>query len=229
MISNFIIIVIFCFLSCFAFFKDSKAVFKPSDDVYYMGSSQKNEVSLMINVYWGEEYLDDMLKILENNEVKATFFVGGLWVSKNPEMLEKIYSKGHEIGNHGFYHKNQDKLNLTQNKQEILNNHKLVKEILGIDMNLFAPPSGAYSQNTTKAASELGYKTILWSKDTIDWRDKNTTLIKNRATKNLKNGDLILMHPTKNTLQALQGIITNILSQNFKIVCVSHNISSNIV
>ena len=91
-------------------------------------------------------------------------------------------------------------------------------------MKLFAPPSGSYNKTTLEVASNLGYKTIMWSKDTIDWRDKNSELIFSRATKNLVNGDLILMHPTKATLDVLDSIIKEIKRQNFKIVTVGKNI-----
>ena len=227
--SNITIVVMLVFLSAAIFLKDDKSVFKPTDDVYYLGNSKENNVSLMINVYWGSEFLEPMLKVLDEFNVKATFFVGGLWASKEPELLLKIFEKGHEIGNHGFYHKSHDKLTEKQNEAEILNNHKLIKEYLKIDMNLFAPPSGAYSQTTVNVAKKLGYKVVMWSKDTIDWRDQDKNLIIKRVSTNNQNGDLLLLHPTKSTLEALPTIIKNILSQNFKIVCVSQNISSDIV
>ena len=91
-------------------------------------------------------------------------------------------------------------------------------------MNLFAPPSGSFSQNTLDVASELGYKTIMWSKDTIDWRDKDSNLVYTRATKSIKGGDLVLMHPTKHTLEALPQIIDYYNSINMKVVTVSENL-----
>ena len=74
--------------------------------VYYSGDENSKKVSLMINVYWGTEFLDEMLEILRKNSVKTTFFVGGTWVVKESETLQKIFDEGHEIGNHGYYHKN---------------------------------------------------------------------------------------------------------------------------
>ncbi len=225
----FFIVILLIMLAAQTSVNTAKNVLKASDEVYYCGNKNNNNVSLMINVYWGDEYLDSMLETLDNHSVKATFFVGGIWVSKNPEKLMTIFEKGHEIANHGYFHKSHDKLTWQQNVDEIQNNHNLVKQYTNLDMNLFAPPSGAYSQTTVDVAKSLGYKTIMWSKDTIDWRDKDTNLIIKRASTNNKNGDLILMHPTKNTAEALDTIITNILSQNFKIVCVSQNISANII
>ena len=123
------------------------------------------------------------------------------------DMLKKIYERGHEIGNHGYYHKDQDKLSYDQNKEEIEMCHKVVKSIINYDMKLFAPPSGAFSQNTLDACQELGYQTIMWTYDTIDWRDHDTSLILKRATNKAGGGSLILSHPTDNTLQALPEIL----------------------
>lgn len=186
-----------------------------NDDVIYHGNQDSNKVSLMINVYWGTEYLDDILCILDKYGVKCTFFVGGQWVEKEPEMLMKIYSKGHEIANHGYFHKDQEYLDYNQNYEEINVNHKIVKTLLGIDMNLFAPPSGSFNKATLSASKNLGYSTIMWTKDTIDWRDQDANLIYSRATNNIKGGDLILAHPTNCTLKALPLILEYYKLNNF--------------
>lgn len=192
--------------------------------VYYNGDRNSKNVTLMINVYWGTEYIEDMLAVLKEKNVKTTFFVGGTWAVLNEDMLKKIYEDGHEIANHGYHHKDHDKISEEENLKEITNTHKIVKELLGVEMNLFAPPSGAYNKTTVQAAENLGYKTIMWTRDTIDWRDHNTNLIYTRAIKNANGGDLILMHPTENTLEALPQIIDFYLSNGFNLVPVSSNI-----
>ena len=224
LLSNLVIICVLVVVSVFTILPSSKTVSQNENGVYYSGNPDKPYISLMVNVYWGNEDLEQMLEIFLENDIQTTFFVGGTWASKNNELLQKIKDAGHEIGNHGFFHKDQDKLDYAQNKSEILNNHNLIKELLGVEMNLFAPPSGAYSSITLDVAESLGYKTIMWSKDTIDWRDHDASLILKRATTNLSNGDLILMHPTEATVQALSDIIANIKSQGFEIVTVSKNI-----
>ena len=196
--------------------------------VYYSGNEDSNKISLMINVYWGTEYLDGMLEILDKYDVKTTFFVGGTWAVKESDMLEKIYESGHEIGNHGYSHKDQDKLSREQNQKEILMTHNIVQELLGFEMNLFAPPSGAYSKTTVEVASELGYQTIMWTRDTIDWRDKDADLIYSRAVKDAKGGDLVLMHPTEKTLEALERIILTLQEKGLKITTVSDNLSAEV-
>lgn len=226
-VCNLIIIVTLVAVSVFAgyginFVTSSKIY----NGVYYSGDENSNKISLMINVYWGTEYLDSMLKTLEDNNVKTTFFVGGTWAIKESDMLEKIYNSGHEIANHGYYHKNQGKISAEKNHEEILNTHNLVKELLGVEMNLFAPPSGSYNKKTVEIATELGYKTIMWTdgRDTIDWRDQDGEVIYQRAINNAKGGDFVLMHPTKATSEVLDKIIKTLKEKGFELCTVSENL-----
>jgi peptidoglycan/xylan/chitin deacetylase (PgdA/CDA1 family) len=175
----------------------------------------------MINVYWGTEYLDDMLDIFDEYDVTTTFFVGGQWVEKESEMLMKIIDAGHEIGNHGYFHKEHEYLDYNQNYDEINVNHNLVKVLTNVEMNLFAPPSGSFNKSTLQAAKNLGYQTIMWTKDTIDWRDHDTNLIFSRATNKISGGDLILAHPTEMTIKALPLILEYYKINNLKVTTVS--------
>ena len=190
----------------------------------YNGNRQFSNVSLMINVYENAEVVKQMVSVLNENEVTATFFVGGCWADDNLETLKLIVNSGHELGNHGYFHKDHKNLNESQNRREILDNNNVIRALTGVNMTLFAPPSGSYSKTTLKVAYNLGYKTIMWSKDTIDWRDSDKSLILKRATSNLENGDLILMHPKQHTLDALPQIISKIKEQGFSIVSVSKNV-----
>ena len=196
----------------------------PNYKAIYNGNQSNKKISLMFNVYQGTEYITPILEILSENKVKATFFVGGVWVSSNKDKLKEIYLSGNEIGNHGYLHKDHGKLSYEDNLEEINVNHTLVESIFDYKMTLFAPPCGSYKQNTLDAANNLNYKTIMWSKDTIDWRDHNKNLIISRATKSPSNGDLILMHPTKQTVEALNEIIKFYLQKEFEIVTVSENL-----
>jgi len=195
--------------------------------VIYAGDTEKNNVCFMINVYQGEEYVKNILDVLDVYNVKTTFFIGGSWAVKNIDLIKEIYTRGHELGNHGFYHKNQNKLDFDTNLQEIKMCHEVVSKNLGIEMNLFAPPSGAYNINTVDAATSLNYKTIMWTHDTIDWRDQDDDIIYTRATKNLSNGDLILMHPTKKTVEAMPNIISTAINNGFNPTTVSSCLNPN--
>lgn len=214
-------------LSIFVFFGinlTSVSVF--ADNLYYFGNQNSKRITLMVNVYWGTEYIDDFLDIFKKHNVTTTFFVGGTWAEDNSETLKKIFSFGHEIANHGYHHKDHDKISYQKNCDEILGCHNIVKNILGIDMNLFAPPSGAFDKTTVEVAGQLGYKVVMWTqgKDTIDWRDKDSELVFKRATQNAKGGDFVLMHPTEHTKNALERIIQTLQSGGFEICTISKNL-----
>ena len=144
-------------------------------------------------------------------------------------MLKTIHDAGHEIGNHGYYHKDHKKLDRAYNRKEIQSAHDAVKDVLGIDMNLFAPPSGSFGDTALSVAEELGYRSVMWTRDTIDWRDHDSELICRRAVKNIKGGDLILMHPTESTLKALENILNAVTEAGLKVAPVSETLESDIV
>lgn len=221
-IANIIIVFMFISLIGISFSNASSLTASADARVIYSGNSSKNNVCFMINVYQGEDYVRDILDILDVYNVKTTFFIGGSWAVKNIDLIKEIYTRGHEIGNHGFYHKDQDNLDFEGNVQEISLCHKVISENIGIEMALFAPPSGAYNVTTVDAATSLNYKTIMWTHDTIDWRDQDSDLIYKRATRDLSNGDLILMHPTEMTVNALTKIISFAINSGFNPTTVSN-------
>ena len=190
----------------------------------YNGNREKNNVSLMFNVYENTKVVNEILDCLKEHQVKATFFVGGCWADDNGKALVRIVSENHELANHGYFHKDHKKLDYSANKQEIELTGAIIKALSGYEPTLFAPPSGSFSDLTLECATELNYKVIMWSKDTIDWRDSNQNLLFERATKNPENGDLILMHPKEHTLKVLPKIISFYKNMGFNLVTVSENL-----
>ena len=196
------------------------------DELYRSAGENGKGVSLMFNVYEGTDVVYRILDILEEQEAKATFFIGGCWADDNVQCLKDIYEAGHEIGNHGYFHKDHAKLNLSNNKKEIDSCNRFIELAIGKKVTLFAPPSGAYSGDTLSAVCSLGMKTILWSKDTIDWRDKNASVIYTRATKGVVKGDFILMHPTSATADALSDILQYYKDNGLEMVTISENLQN---
>lgn len=192
---------------CFA---PSKAIHISGNNTYepyYNGNRDGNKVALTFNVYEGASVVEKILTVLKDKSAKATFFVGGCWADENIDLVKKIISLGHEIGSHGYYHKDHKILSESENLAEMQMLHTLIERETGYKVTLFAPPSGSFSVTTLKVAENLGYKTIMWSKDTIDWRDKSSKTVYNRATRNVCGGDIILMHPKEHTLNALYDIL----------------------
>jgi len=203
---------------------NATAVSSDGENIYYKVKENPKGVSLMFNVYQNTDNVYDILDILDENDAKATFFLGGSWADDNVDCVREIAKRGHEVGSHGYFHKSHDKMNYEQNLAEIRTSVKLLNAILGYEISLFAPPSGAFNDNTINASASLGLKTIMWSRDTIDWRDNDKSLCYSRATKNLENGEFILMHPMDVTKKTLPDILKYVRESGLKAVTVSYNI-----
>ena len=194
-----------------------------NSDVYYQGNVDDKVIAFACNVDWGNEFIQPMLDIFKDNDIKITYFVTGKWAEKNKDILKTIYEDKHEIGNHGYNHADYDKLSYDRNKEEIMKSHDIIKEVLNIDSKYFAPPSGAYNENTVKASKDLGYELILWSIDTIDWRkDSVKDIIVKRVTEKAHNSAIVLMHPTAETVKALPEIINYLYQNGYKIGTISN-------
>jgi peptidoglycan/xylan/chitin deacetylase (PgdA/CDA1 family) len=216
--------VLSVYFTAFNYKSDNYQTANVINGAYYYGNPDNGGVSLTFNVYQGTEEVYKILQTLKDFNATATFFVGGCWADDNSQVLTKIITDGHEIGSHGYYHKDHAKLSLDENLNEIRYADRLITSLTGVKPTLFAPPSGSFSKSTITACEKLGYRVIMWSADTIDWRDQDVTLIKSRAVKGLKAGNIILMHPTKATTLALGDIINTIYAQGLTTLTVSENL-----
>lgn len=191
----------------------------------YQGNPGKREMSLMINVAWGTEYIEGILQVLRENQAKATFFLDGSWLAKNPETAKKIAAEGHEIGNHAYTHPDMAALSAQRQREQIVKTEAEIEKTLGAKSKWFAPPSGSYNDTTVLVAREQGMGTVLWTLDTVDWRRPPRDQIINRILPNAKNGALVLMHPTEPTLAALRTLIPELKNKGFRLVTVSELLS----
>ncbi|MCL2456494.1 MAG: polysaccharide deacetylase family protein [Defluviitaleaceae bacterium] len=190
----------------------------------YSVETDEKKISLTFDAAWGADDTDVLLKILEENDVLATFFFCGTWVDKFPDALRKFAAAGHDIANHGDTHAHVSKLNLEQNKREIKNCHEKIKAVTGIEMNLYRPAYGEYNNTVLAAAEELNYFTVQWDVDSLDWqaRGKQYEIDRVLNSKDLKNGSIILFHnDAKFTPQTLEIIIKGLKKKGYELVRVS--------
>lgn len=187
----------------------------------YQGSGRYKEVAITVNVFWGEEYIPQMLDILRQKNVKATFFLGGTWVKKYPELAALIAREEHEIGSHGYSHPHPDQLSKSGNLREIQKAEDIIYRATGIRPKLFAPPYGERGPAVLEAADDAAYTTILWSVDTVDWQLPPPEIIVRRVTGRVHNGAIILMHPTAPTVKALPEMIDRLKKEGYQVVTVS--------
>jgi len=185
------------------------------------GNTGNPKIAFACNVFWGEEFLPDMLNTLDKNNIKITFFIGGSWAKRYPELLRDIANRGHELGNHSYSHPHPNNLTKQQNQEQITRTEALVQETTNVKTSLYAPPYGEYNDNVLAAAADLGYTTIMWSIDTIDWQRPPVEVLKNRVLKKIHNGAIILMHPTDPTAKALPELIKELKDKGYTITTVS--------
>ena len=110
----------------------------------YCVQTDEPKVSVSFDAAWGADDTDELLRILKENDVKATFFLCGYWVEKYPEEVKKIAEAGHDLGNHSATHPHMSQLSSEQITEELRKCHENVKELTGIEMDLFRPPFGEY-------------------------------------------------------------------------------------
>ncbi|MEQ2526532.1 hypothetical protein EKG37_03060 [Robertmurraya yapensis] len=191
----------------------------------YKGNPEKQMVSLIINVAWGNEYLSPMLATLKKNHVHATFFLEGRWVKNNPELAKMIVAAGHEVGNHSYTHPDMKRLSGPMIRQEISKTNEVIKATTGKVPTLLAPPSGSMRDEVVSIAAESDLRTIMWSVDTIDWQKPTPEVLIQRVVSKVHPGAIVLMHPTASTEKALDQLIKELKGKNFELDTVSELIS----
>lgn len=188
----------------------------------YCVEKEEKVVSLTFDAAWGANYTEDLLRILKQYDVKATFFLVEFWVENFPEMVKKIDEEGHEIGNHSATHPKMSKLTKFQIIDELTSTGGKINQITGKEVNLFRPPFGDYNNTLIKTCRELGYQVIQWDVDSLDYKDYGSTSIVNRVMSKVKNGSIVLFHNNATfTKDALPIIIDQLQKQGYRIVPVS--------
>ena len=190
----------------------------------YSVDTPEKKMSISFDAAWGADDTDTLLGILNDNQVTATFFLCGTWVDKYPDDVRKIAAAGHDIANHGNTHAHGAQLNLEQNKKEIQGCHDKIKEVTGLEANLFRPPYGEYNNTVLTAAEELNYYTIQWDIDSHDWMAKGIDYEVKRVLehKDLQNGSIVLFHnDAKFTPQTLDTIIKGLKEKGYELVPIS--------
>jgi len=164
-------------------------------------------------------YTKEIIEILKENDVVATFFILGNKVELYKDTLKLSLEYGNEIGNHTYNHKWLTKLNDTEIKKQIEDTQNIIKNNLGVIPKLFRPSYGSINKRVRK---DINLDIVLWNVDTMDWKYKNIDKIVDRAVKNTKDGDIILMHETyKRTKDSLEKIISILKDKDFSFVTIS--------
>lgn len=173
-----------------------------------------------------------VLDILNQENVKATFFLLGSKIEEEPEITARIMNDGHQLANHSWKHPDFRKLNINNILgDEIDPTSRLIEKLTGIYPRFIRPPYGAVNDETIKVLGEKGWKFINWSIDTFDWDENNNDpeQILGKVKKYTHPGAIILLHCDEtrvSTVKALPGIINFLKDEGYEFSTVRELISS---
>jgi len=189
--------------------------------IYSVENSNGN-VSITFYCAWGADDIPEILRILKEKNVKATFFVVGEWARRNPEEARMIAEQGHDLANHSENHFKMSVLSRDRVKKEILDCTRTIEETAGVKTDLFRAPYGDYNDTVISIARQNGYFTIQWSLDSLDWKPGITEdAILSRISK-VSSGDILLFHnDTAHTAKILGKVIDIIREKGLSPVPVS--------
>lgn len=165
----------------------------------------------------------DLLKILEEEDIPATFFLCGYRLEQYGDAAAAIGATDHELGVHGFSHGFMSKMTAAELREDLESTCLCIMEKTGRTPTLLRPPGGLTCSGVQKEAALEGYPIILWSIDPEDWREGTSgKQIEERVLRQAEDGDIILMHDlNRRTLDALPGIIRQLKSRGFTFMTVS--------
>lgn len=172
-------------------------------------------------------FTEKLLALLKQMDVKATFFVVGKMVERNPQLLKEIAADGHLVGNHTFSHVTLTKIPMNEVRAEYEACNDIVEDTIGQRMRFCRPPGGDYDRGVVRAATEQGLTTVLWTDDPGDYASPGTHVIERKTLLRMSNGGIILLHDgIQQTLDVLPQIIAYARQQGYKFVTVDELLSS---
>ena len=170
----------------------------------YVGDTSKKVLYLTFDAGYENGYTPHILDVLKKHNVKATFFLVGNYIKTAPDIVKRMVSEGHTVGNHTFTHPDMSSITDKDSFYKELNDlSELYKETVGSEMTrLYRPPQGKFSTDNLLAAKELGYKTVFWSLAYADWNNDDQPTKEQAFSKLIPrthNGAVILLHSTSKT------------------------------
>lgn len=186
---------------------------------------EKKHIALTFDDGPDLKYTPQILDILKEKEVSATFFVVGIQVKKYPEVLQRIVEEGHCIGNHSYSHRNFTKLTLQEIIEEIEQTDKLISSAVGFFPTMVRVPYGAINDEIKEMLEEQGRENVLWNIDPRDWAGSSVDEMFDNIISNARDGGNILLHSfggkqISNTVTLLPLIIDELSEQGYTFVTV---------
>lgn len=161
-----------------------------------------------------------LLEGMEERGVKGTFLLCGYRMEQYPELTERIFREGHEIGLHGYSHKPMQNMRQSDVAQELEKAMALIPE--GCEVSFLRSPGGLCGQCVQAAAADMGLSVLYWSVDPKDWATDDAKAIEREVIGHVRDGDVILLHDmSDSSVEAALDIIDELRDQGFRFVTVS--------
>jgi peptidoglycan-N-acetylmuramic acid deacetylase len=186
---------------------------------YYLGNTAKKEVYLTFDSGYDNGYLSQVLDILREKKVKATFFILGDMVNRFPEVTKRLASEGHIVASHTYTHRHINTLSEEELQKDMDRLAEKYYLLTGKPIDpYFRPPAGEFDRKSLMTIQKLGYKTIFWSIAFSDWNtQRGSDYSYNMVINNLHQGAIILLHTvSQDNCHALARIIDSIREQGYE-------------
>ncbi|QED49283.1 polysaccharide deacetylase family protein [Cytobacillus dafuensis] len=190
------------------------------ENVYTNGPNKKM-VALTFDDGPDEVVTPAIIDILNEYKVKGNFFFLGSEVKKYPDVVKEAYVKGNLVLSHSYNHVDLTSLSKEKIQEEVNQAGKAIQAVIEQEPAILRTPYGETNDKVASITEQEGYSIVLWSIDTLDWSQKESSNIVNNVVENVRNGDIILMHSDSEkteTAKALPLIIEALQEQNFEIV-----------
>lgn len=183
-------------------------------NAYYVADTEEKKLYLTFDCGYENGNTEAMLDALKKHNAKATFFVVGHYLETAPDIVKRMVSEGHTIGNHTYHHPDMSKISDAATFQkEVDDVRTCYKELIGEEMPMYyRPPQGKYSLSNLQMAKDLGYSTFFWSLAYVDWNVDNQPAkseAMEKLTKRVHPGAVVLLHNTSKTnAEVLDELLT---------------------
>lgn len=186
----------------------------------YCVQCEEKKVAISFDAAWGNDDTENLINILAEYDVPATFFVVGAWVDKYPESVKQLSDAGHRIENHSNTHPYMTKLSVEQMKNEIESCNQKIAGVTGRAPTLIRVPYGDYDNRVVETIESMKMYCIQWDVDSLDWKENATPdTIYQKVTKKVKNGSIVLFHnDAEYTPEALGNILKTLKEQGYQFV-----------
>jgi peptidoglycan-N-acetylglucosamine deacetylase len=201
--------------------------FEERGEVVWEVTTDQKVIALTFDDGPDSVYTPQILDLLKRYDAKATFFVIGSKVEKNPDLTNREVYEGHELANHTYTHPRMNRISAQNLQEEIEKAQSIVHSVTGQNLNIFRPPGGVYNETVVNTAKRAGYLVVMWSwdQDTRDWSNPGVNKIVNRIISNDHHGGIVLFHDSggdrSQTVAALAQILPELKTRGYRFLTVS--------